>query len=214
MRRETSAGAAAEPLVRAGPSRRGNSRRRDPRGCHPIVSYGLSSWLRQIVSIYYVPRGPIIITGLGPHPRRFARRSRSLGLKAVAPVTSTFGRLRSTLSFVEGSRLTPSALVARLSLSQRLWPRSTASTCSGFDEVSDYGRCSPPNCLIQDLPDPAVESTRRGEGHRFSRPCTSMNRPSPVLTMFMSTSARQSSSYAQIEERLASTMPTLVAGDV
>src|SRR5262245_59366810 len=51
----------------------------------------------------------------------------------------------------------------------------------------------------------------RSKGGPSAVPCTSMKRPSPVLTTFMSTSARESSSYARSSRGVPSTTPTLVA---
>ena len=56
-----------------------------------------------------------------------------------------------------------------------------------------------------------VERVERSNGGPSAVPWTSMNRPSPVLTTFMSTSARESSSYARSSSGSPSTMPTLVA---
>src|SRR5262249_30886943 len=49
------------------------------------------------------------------------------------------------------------------------------------------------------------------KGRRSAVPCTSIQRPPPVMTRFMSTSARLSSSYARSTSTRPSTTPTLTA---
>src|SRR6185437_14308084 len=57
--------------------------------------------------------------------------------------------------------------------------------------------------------DISASSARLSKGLPSAVPCSSMNRPSPVFTKFMSTSARESSSYARSSSAQPSTMPTL-----
>ena len=53
--------------------------------------------------------------------------------------------------------------------------------------------------------------TARSKGSPSAVPCTSMSFPSPVMTMFMSTSAAESSSYGRSSTASPSTTPTLIA---
>src|SRR2546430_10651684 len=57
----------------------------------------------------------------------------------------------------------------------------------------------------------SVSSASRPNVSASAVPCTSMKRPLPVFTMFMSTSAPLSSSYARSSSGSVSTMPTLIA---
>src|SRR3954462_102040 len=73
-------------------------------------------------------------------------------------------------------------------------------------------RCFSINCLIPSSASPiSASSARRSKGSPSAVPCSSMKRPSPVFTKFMSTSAFESSSYARSSSAAPPTMPTLVA---
>ena len=73
-------------------------------------------------------------------------------------------------------------------------------------------RCNLINCSMPFFPSSSrLSICSRVKGEPSAVPCTSMNLPSPVQTMFMSTSARESSSYFRSSNGVPSTMPTLIA---
>jgi len=141
---------AAEPALsrceasrEAGPSRRGNSRGRDPRRCQcNIVLTGSRAGFGRSSAFITVPRGPSLSRRLGPHPQALSlARSRSLG--------SRLSRLCLRLRQAEVDpelrrrvRLRRSHWFARLSARQRLCQDQLPPTyASGFDEVSIMAAC-------------------------------------------------------------------------
>ena len=108
------------------------------------------------------------------------------------------------------SRSLPAFVVAIRMLVHPRVPRSPR--CPISECVRRPASAGRSGCRSLFAPGRAARPARRGRRAALRPcPCTSMNLPLPVMTTFMSTSARESSSYARSSMRVLSMMPTLVA---